>query len=1045
MTGYSRYSTEPVAKKVESIYLNRLPIFLSKGQYKDHNLTKFYDLDRTDSEDHIKISVWSPDGLTRPPFKDAVSNSFRPAKKGDKFGPAWTTHWFKLEIESPWSGVSKDPIILHWDCENEGMVYTEKGEVVVGLSGEERREVRLAGSGPYTLFIETSCNGMFGNGDPHDNIQPPDNHRYFTLQHADLVRPNWEARALAMDFSVIADCANNLNENGWQKHRALEIASEIMDRFDEFDESSIVECRKIAQKFLDNGLSRAYMEGRTQKAENSRVLTAVGHCHIDTAWLWPYAETRRKIARSWSSQLDLMDRYPEYTFACSQAVQFQWLKEDYPELFARVKNAVKAGRFMPIGGSWVESDMNLPSGESICRQFLYGQKFFEEEFGMLCKTFWLPDTFGYSAQLPQICRLAGMERFVTQKLSWNNINSFPHTTFNWVALDGSQVLCHMPPGDTYNSNCQVSELMRSVSNNKTRGISEKALLLFGFGDGGGGPTQEMLERLRRSASAADKVGELPSIQTGNVDTFFDSVLGDTENGTKLPTWRGELYFEFHRGTYTSQAKTKLNNRKCEILLREIELAAALTGNHSHKSDIDALWKDVLLNQFHDVLPGSSIEMVYEDVAGIYQRVFEKGTILLQSMLGSDKAIDTGNFDLQADMLSGQYSFLNTVLGSERRELVQSQDGKWVLVGFASNSLRCSRVVQAESSGVRISKTPETVCLENDFVKLTLNLKGEMKSVEYLDGSANSYLHCGPIRYVLYEDHPLNWQAWDTEVYHWNKPQYLGEESIIGFEYIEGENAVQHITLSHKISNKSTIKTVISLGAQRRTLDFETFVDWHEDCRFLKVEISTPLVSENASYDTMFGRVSRPTHYNTSWDVAKFEVNCHKYADLSEYDRGLSVLNDSKYGFSVHGSTMTLSLLRSPKAPDANADMGKHQIKWSVFGHKSALSPETSILAQQLNHPLLLATATTAEKMETTWSKLKIQQNNANLVLDTLKPSEDGKGLVLRVYDCLGAQSVLSNRGSYKWHKTDILEKAKEPLEESATLRAFEVGSYYIQY
>ena len=385
-------------------------------------------------------------------------------------------------------------------------------------------------------------------------------------------------------------------------------------------DEAVDRCRKIAKTYLGGDIDSS----EVYKTDHGAIVTAIGHCHIDTCWLWPWAETKRKVARSWSNQCDLMDRYPELRFACSQAQQYKWLKQYYPSLYDRVKEKVKQGTFNPIGGSWVEHDTNMPSGESLIRQFLYGQRFFESHFGQRCTTFWLPDTFGYSTQLPQLCRLAGMTRFLTQKLSWNNINKFPHTTFNWVALDGSQVICHMPPSETYTAEANWGDVKRSVTQHKSLDQDKTSLLVFGKGDGGGGPTFGHLEKLRRCRGMSDKVGRLPRVKMGDtVDQFFSQLEKKAAVGTEYVTWYGELYFELHRGTYTTQANNKRNNRKSELMMREIEYLAALASlrnvaagrkqNYAYpKKDINFMWEAILLCQFHDCLPGSSIEMCYDD-------------------------------------------------------------------------------------------------------------------------------------------------------------------------------------------------------------------------------------------------------------------------------------------------------------------------------------------------------------------------------------------------------------------------------------------------
>lgn len=471
---------------------------------------------------------------------------------------------------------------------------------------------------------------MFGNAPGGDSIQPPRPDRYFQLQKADIVAINLEARALFIDFWIIGDAAREFPQDSWEEHEALQVCNAIMDTFIAANGSneSITECRKIAKKYIgDVDSSKLY------DSDQPALITAIGNCHIDTCWLWPWAETKRKVARSWSNQCNLLERYPEHRFVASQAQQFKWLEQLYPSVFDRVKSKVKEGTFQPIGGSWVEHDTNMPSGESLVRQFIYGQRYFESRFGSRCTTFWLPDTFGYSTQLPQICRLAGMTRFFTQKLSWNNINNFPHTTFNWVALDGSQVVCHMTPAETYTAEANFGDVRRSITQHKSMDQDPTSLLAFGKGDGGGGPTWQHIEKLRRCRGMSDTVGLLPRVKMGDsVDDFFARLEKRVEEGLDLVTWYGELYFELHRGTYTTQANNKRNNRKAEIMLHDIEYLATLASiqdvvaNNGKKykypkEDIDDMWENVLLCQFHDCLPGSCIEMCYDDsdeVSHIYR-------------------------------------------------------------------------------------------------------------------------------------------------------------------------------------------------------------------------------------------------------------------------------------------------------------------------------------------------------------------------------------------------------------------------------------------
>jgi alpha-mannosidase len=351
-------------------------------------------------------------------------------------------------------------------------------------------------------------------------------------------------------------------------------------------------------------------------------------------------------------------RYPEYRFATSQAQQYKWLKTLYPDLYDRVKAKVRDGSFQPVGGSWVEHDTNMPSGESLVRQFLLGQRYFQSEFGQRCQTFWLPDTFGYSSQLPQICRGAGMTNFFTQKLSWNNINKFPHTSFNWISLSGHQVLCHMAPAETYTAEAHFGDVKRSVTQHKSMDQDPSSLLMFGKGDGGGGPTWEMLEKLRRCRGLSDTVGRLPKVKLGNsVDDFFDRLHRKAEAGTKFVTWYGELYFELHRGTYTTQANNKRNNRKAEVMMHDVEYLATVaslqdvvTGSKTRykypKEVIDACWEIICLCQFHDCLPGSAIEMCYRDSDEVRVFILDSCCHGLQSLGDIFPASDLARFVLR---------------------------------------------------------------------------------------------------------------------------------------------------------------------------------------------------------------------------------------------------------------------------------------------------------------------------------------------------------------------------------------------------------------
>ncbi|KAK4896721.1 Glycoside hydrolase, 38 vacuolar alpha mannosidase [Elasticomyces elasticus] len=1066
---YPIHAPRPVGKQIHHIYRDRLSQFTNNGQYKQQSLlAKLYD-GRLDSDKNIKLEVWHAPDLTRPTFKDATNkkNEYVKAKKGDWFGPSWSTHWFRVTFSLPYEWTYKPCVELHWDANNEGMVWTEDGKPLQGLTGGGERvewvvplEFRDYDK-EHVIYIEMACNGMFGNPQGGDTIQPPDPNRYFRLDQADLVSVNLDARALYYDFWILGDAAREFPEDSWQEHQALQICNEIMDCFiaGEGSRSCIQDCREIAKKYLGSDVdSDKVYEKNTEHA----IVNAIGNCHIDTCWLWPWAETQRKIARSWSSQCDLLDRYPEHRFVASQAQQFKWLEQLYPDAWDRVKSHVKKGNFQTIGGSWVEHDTNMPSGESLVRQFLYGQRFFESRFGERCKTFWLPDTFGYSTQLPQLCRLAGMNRFFTQKLSWNNINNFPHTTFNWVSLDGSQVICHMAPCETYTAEAHFGDVSRSVSQHKSMDQDSTSLLPFGKGDGGGGPTFGMLEKLRRCRGIANEVGLLPKVKVAeSTEDFFDRLEKRSAEGeTDLVTWYGELYFELHRGTYTTQANNKCNNRKAEILLHEIEYLATLatiqkenaTGGGSYKypkKDLDFMWEAVLLCQFHDCLPGSAIEMCYRDSDELYAKVFKTGAKLMDDVVGA-----LGFDDEKAKMIDQ---------GNGEGEDVLLQTLGW------TRQLAVTTAFVSARDTARIRQISEDVCvLENgDFeveVKdgvITRLFDKKAKREVVPKGQKGNQL-------VIFDDKPLYWQAWDVEVFHLRSRKELKAES--GSMRIVSDGA-EKVAIETKtiISEKSWVKTTISLNASSAgqgvsQIEVHAEVEWHETMKFLKVEFPTTITNTEASYETQFGIIRRPTHYNTTWDMAKFEVCCHKWADLSEHGYGLSILNDSKYGFATAGNVMRLSLLRAPKAPDAHADMGHHQMKWAILPHAGALDERTVRAGMEFNVEKRTHKHAEPEMVKSLMGAFKLSEDSGKgLVVDTVKRGEDdedasngdmpakkGRHVIVRVYDSLGGMArgtVLFGPVEVKkaW-KCNLLEDVIEEVEVSSDgmeveLRAFEVASY----
>ncbi|EJT75640.1 hypothetical protein GGTG_05573 [Gaeumannomyces tritici R3-111a-1] len=1081
----------PVGKRVNRLYEMRLPNFLSEGgAWQKFNITSMLHDHVFAGPPHLRISVWSCLGLTRPTFAEATgpANRYREARVGDSFGPSWSTHWFRLEMALPAELRAAEHVELRWDAGNEGTVWSASGDILHGLTGRgDRAEwvVPFRDGEAHVVYVEMACNAMFGNA-PGDNpvfkangdgggdsILPPDPNKRFVLAKAELVSVFLPARRLYSDMHVITQAVAELDPESWEQREALNVASRIMDAFSAGDKASVVECRRLATSYLGDKVDSEQVYNPSGGREANVI--AIGHCHIDTCWLWPWAETRRKVARSWSNQCDLMDRYPELHFACSQAQQFQWLKQDYPATFERVKVKVKEGRFHPIGGSWVEHDTNMPSGESLIRQFLYGQRFFESEFGCRSRTSWLPDTFGQPSQIPQLCRQAGMDRFFAQKICFNSINEFPHTSFNWAGLDGSQVLTHMSPANTYCAHANLAEVKRSVSKHKTLDHDDTSLLVFGKGDGGGGPTWKQLERLRRLRGLADRTGQIPHVHLGKtVDDFFDRLQAKAGN---LPTWTGELYFELHRGVYTTQARTKLGNRRSEFLLRDIELLTTIASieDSTYKyptAELDEMWQGVLLCQFHDCLPGTSIQMCYDDSDKVYAKVQQTGSRLLQD------ACSALGLAIPGEKESSAPAMAVSTAPWPRAELVRTADGTEAVARGRGNLLPVQEFAVAEGQkGASLREvSPGVFELENEDLRATV-AKDAITSV--YDKRARREALSGPARLVIFDDAPIYWQAWDTEVFHLDTRRELQGSVAATASILENGPHRASVVVEMRISELSSARVVISLSASlggegnHPYVECQAEVNWHETHKFLKAEIPVAVRSIEASYETQFGVVTRPTHYNTSWDVAKFEVCSHKFADLSEHGYGVSILNDCKYGFSTAGSVMRLSLLRSPKAPDETADMGRHAIRWAIMPHRGRLGSETVRAAFNFNNPLKLVTLRNAPN-DAPSSPATTEGPNAgaaavlgkspialtgddNLVLDTIKRGEDDadvsrgdlparrpagtKSVIIRVYDSLGGYGVGKVETRWKLSgvfKTNILEDDGEEVAITADGHAFEL-------
>ncbi|XP_064123323.1 alpha-mannosidase 2C1 isoform X5 [Loxodonta africana] len=987
--------------------LERVEKFVSPLYFTDCNLRgRLY---RDSCPVAALSSFLTPERL---PYQQAVQQDFRPAQVGDRFGPTWWTSWFRVELTIPEAWVGQE-VHLRWESNGEGLVWRD-GEPVQGLTteGEKTSYVltdRLGEGDPrnLTLYVEVACNGLLGAG-KGSMIAAPDPEKMFQVSRAELAVFHRDVYKLLVDLELLLGIAKGLGEDNQRSFQALYTANQMVNMCDPAQPETFPVAQALASRFFGQ-----------RGGESQHTIHAIGHCHIDTAWLWPFKETVRKCARSWVTAVQLMERNPSFIFACSQAQQLEWVKNHYPGLYTRLQECACRGQFVPVGGTWVEMDGNLPSGEAMVRQFLQGQSFFLQEFGKMCSEFWLPDTFGYSAQLPQIMRGCGIRRFLTQKLSWNLVNTFPHHTFLWEGLDGSRVLAHFPPGDSYGMQGSVEEVLKTVTNNRDKGRTNHSAFLFGFGDGGGGPTQTMLDRLKRLCNTDG----LPRVQLSSPERLFSELESDQG---QLCTWVGELFLELHNGTYTTHAQIKKGNRECERILHDAELLSSLalvrcTQFLYPAVQLQYLWRLLLLNQFHDVVPGSCIQAVVEDAMSHYEDIRSHGNGLLSAAAAALCAGEPGPEGLL---------IVNTLPWKRTEVLALPRPGGAHTLGLISSAgdsaqhglcscscphfpaapaapAACVRSARAPADSFsRLpspTKTDGSVTLDNGILRVRLDPTGRLTSL-VLVASGREAIAEGATgnQFVLFDDVPLYWDAWDVMDYHLEtRKPVLGQPGTLAVGTEGGLRGSAWFLLQLSPNSRLSQEVVLDVGCPY--VRFHTEVHWQETHKFLKVEFPARVRSPQATYEIQFGHLQRPTHYNTSWDWARFEVWAHRWMDLSECGFGLALLNDCKYGASVHGNVLSLSLLRAPKAPDATADMGRHEFTYALMPHKGSFQDAGVIrAAYSLNFPLLALPAP-GPAPAASWSAFSL--STPAVVLETVKQAEANplsRTLVLRLYEAHGS-------------------------------------------
>lgn len=805
-------------------------------------------------------------------------------------------------------------------------------------------------------------------------------------------------------------------------------------------------------------------------------VTCIGHTHIDVAWLWRLKHTREKCARSFSTVLRLMERFPDYVFLQTQPQLYAYIKQDYPEIYEQIRERVREGRWEIGGGMWLEADCNLTSGESLVRQFLFGTRFMREEFGVESTYLWLPDVFGYSWALPQILQKSGFDTFMTTKISWNQFNRMPHDTFKWRGIDGSEVVTHFitTPDDweeansffyTYNGLISPKTVKGAWDAYQDKEVNQELLLSYGYGDGGGGVNREMLEMRRR----LEQMPGLPNVKTGRADEYFQRLVQTVDETDRyVHIWDGELYLEYHRGTYTSQAYNKKMNRKLELLYRETEwlsaLAAVSQGDWSlyRQEMLNKGWTIILRNQFHDIIPGSSIAEVYEDSREEYAEAMsiaadawngaaalignrkEEGSL---TVLNSSSWERSGLVELSGDIAPAG-SIWTDQAGGRLQAQYSDSDGRWIIESPKVPSLGMAAIhFEAGSAGLsavqaEIPFHKEGRLLQTPYYEIEWNESGQLVRIFDLDHRRDVLARDARGNVLqVFEDKPLNFEAWDIDIFYQEKMREISE--LVSTELIEAGPLTAAIEFKWRYS-QSVITQRMTVYAGSRRIDFRTHIDWQEHQQLLKVAFPVDVRSTEATYDIQFGNVKRPTHWNTSWDWARFESVGHQWADLSERGYGVSLLNDCKYGYDIKDNVIRLSLLKSATHPDPDADIGEHSFVYSLFPHEGDWYAGGTVQeAWALNNPLTSCEGITAK------APLSMFRLSApNVMVDAVKKAEDGDRLVLRVHEFAGVRTQVELGSDYQIRSLQECDLMERPIGEASAFEAsnaaFDLKPYEIK-
>lgn len=928
------------------------------------------------------------------PFSGRLDLRYRPARVGTTWGRAFTCAWFHVTGQVPGSASGRH-VALVLDTDGEQLVLDASGRVLAALSsrttpveqlGSPRGKTRLdlteqiAPGGQIDLWLDAGFNGK---------LVPPLGRAH--IKRLDLVSVRDDIEALYHDLLACSYAALATSGSTAGRYRAALSAAQRL--WADFAPEHVAAARAKLAPLL-HGTS-----------DDSLAVTAIGHGHLDLAWLWPIRETRRKAQRTLTYQLDQLERFPEARYGVSQPQQLAWLAEQAPDLFGRVRQAVHTGRIEAQGGMWVEPDTNLPSGESLVRQVLIGQRYWSEQFGRRPDICWLPDVFGYSGNLPQILLKGGMARFMTIKLSWNEHNDFPHRSFRWQGIDGSEVLVHMPPEGSYNSSASPLALRMLIDSYPEKQAAPEALLVYGSGDGGGGPGPAHLEQLARAVS----LDGLPRVQHGTATEFFDRLSGYAD---RLPVFRGELYLEKHQGTYTSQAANKRWNRRIEHRLHDVEYLAALAwtrGRDWPKSLLDETWREALLYQFHDILPGSSIARVHAESVARY--------------LELDAALVAEQHAVLAELPPGPRSLVNT-LPTRRRGYLRDQ-GVWR--HYDAPPFATVPLVEANPDGL----VAEADTLANDHLRVTFGADGLIAS---LIDRATGREHAGEglNRLVIHKDRWSYFDAWDINMSYLRRaPEVL--RPVQTETFIDGPRAVRRHVYRYR---RSTIEQDLVLCAGLPYLLVETRLDWHETWRMLRAEFRPTTWSDEVTCHIQYGHLSRSTRDETPTQRAQFEICAHQWVDVSDAEGGLCLMNDGKYGHRAKEGLLSLNLVRGPVYPDKTADRGRQEFAYALYPHAGQVTDSDAIaLAADLNAPHVIADTPACDPI--------FVVDGDGVLLDVVKVAEDGDALIVRLHEAHGRSTtatLLTALPIVVAHEVNLLEEGPQPVD----LNALSFGPFEIK-